>query len=142
MGNLVPGRSNTEFDKDYETVFFDEIETLTSNEADRLNDSIKDLKHTIEVFQEQYAEGDFEVAPLIDMTAGSLSQAKKDLSVVLKKKNKPYFGRIIFDNDSIYIGRLGIRRDNTEILVALVSIQDVLLSHSATFSAVIPLSTS
>lgn len=118
MGNLVPGRSNTEFDKDYETVFFDEIETLTSNEADRLNDSIKDLKHTIEVFQEQYAEGDFEVAPLIDMTAGSLSQAKKDLSVVLKKKNKPYFGRIIFDNDSIYIGRLGIRRDNTEILVA------------------------
>jgi DNA helicase-2/ATP-dependent DNA helicase PcrA len=118
MGNLLPGRLNTESGKDYETCFFREVSDLVQKEVGTLEERSKSLKETIAVFQEQYAEGDYEVAPLIDNAANSYRDTVGELKAIVKKAQKPYFGRIIFDNDSVYIGRTGIRRDQADVLVA------------------------
>lgn len=118
MGNLLPGRLNTESGKDYETCFFREVSDLVKKEVGTLEERSKTLKETIAVFQEQYAEGDYEVASLIDNAANSYRDTVGELKAITKKAQKPYFGRIIFDNDSVYIGRTGIRRDQADVLVA------------------------
>ena len=118
MTNLLPGRKNTESGKDYENMFFDEISRLTSGEVGVLEDRLRNLKETIKVFKEQYDEGDYEVAPLIENASNEARHTIEEIKTAKKRGSKPYFGRIIFDNDSVYIGRTGIRRNQTEILVA------------------------
>ena len=116
--DLLPGRKNTESGKDYENMFFEEISRLTSNEVSVLEKRLKELKETIKVFKEQYDDGDYEVAPLIDNATNDAKHTVEEIKTARKRGSKPYFGRIIFDNDSVYIGRTGIRRNQTEILVA------------------------
>ena len=118
MTNLLPGRKNTESGKDYEDMFFDEISRLTSGEVGVLEDRLRNLKETIKVFKEQYDEGDYEVAPLMENASNEARHTIEEIKTAKKRGSKPYFGRIIFDNDSVYIGRTGIRRNQTEILVA------------------------
>ena len=118
MTNLLPGKPNTESGKDYENMFFEEITKLTSGEVSVLEERLKNLKESIMVFKEQYDEGDYEVAPLIDNASNEARHTVEEIRTAKKRGSKPYFGRIIFDNDSVYIGRTGIRRNQTEILVA------------------------
>ena len=118
MTNLLPGKPNTEFGKDYEEMFFEEVKSLIERESKSLKQSMKMAKEEAETFKAQYDEGDYEVAPLIDMAYNSYNSAARDLKSLQKKGQKPYFGRIIFDNDSVYIGRTGIRRNSIDVLVA------------------------
>ena len=118
MTNLLPGKPNTESGKDYENMFFEEITKLTSGEVGVLEERLENLKESIKVFKEQYDEGDYEVAPLIDNASNEARHTAEEIRTAKKRGSKPYFGRIIFDNDSVYIGRTGIRRNQTEILVA------------------------
>ena len=108
MTNLLPGKPNTESGKDYENMFFEEITKLTSGEVGVLEERLKNLKESIMVFKEQYDEGDYEVAPLIDNASNEARHTAEEIRTAKKRGSKPYFGRIIFDNDSVYIGRTGI----------------------------------
>ena len=93
MTNLLPGKPNTESGKDYENMFFEEITKLTSGEVGVLEERLENLKESIKVFKEQYDEGDYEVAPLIDNASNEARHTVDEIRTAKKRGSKPYFGR-------------------------------------------------
>ncbi len=79
----------------------------------------EELKDMLEIYDTNDKEG----LALWFNTESRFKESQRDLSRCLKARNKPYFGRIDFRDsalkrdESYYIGRVGISKNNSELLV-------------------------
>ena len=93
------------------------LETVEEN-CRNLENEVKNRTRTIETLSAQYSDGDLETRDLINSEIHLLELAGKELGKNSRAVKKPYFGRILFNDESLYIGRGGIRKGITEVLVA------------------------
>lgn len=117
MRKLLPGKDNTDSSKEFEEAFFNEISNINSSKEKKLEDHLKELEESIGLLKEQYNEGEFELASIIDNNVADFRNTEAELIRQVKEDSKPYFGRIIYDDTSLYIGKHCIKRGPTEILV-------------------------
>lgn len=91
--------------------------TKTSNDVDR-------MKKDIDNMWDQYFAGDTEIWVPLHNTIAMYEQQSKAATRFLRASKKPYFGRIVFTDEttgtreSLYIGRCGINKDLTTQVVA------------------------
>ena len=119
MKRLIPGRENTDSSRGYEELFLKEVNDYNDRRNDTLKKRLNSLQDNVKAFKQQYEEeGDLNVYNLFVASEDEYEKTANELKDSLKKGEKPYFGRLIYDNETIYIGKTGIVRDQTDILVA------------------------
>lgn len=85
---------------------------------------VRQMQADIDEMLEHYHDNDVEVLTLLNNTITLNEHMKRALQKNIKAQRKPYFGRIVFydetlhKTESIYIGRGGISQDATHQLVA------------------------
>ena len=102
----------------YEEQFIETVKKAVDSNCDELARDIENRKKTVEVLDQQYSDGDLETRDIINSEIHLLELSSKELGKNNRARKKPYFGRILFNDESLYIGRGGIRRGITEVLVA------------------------
>ena len=108
-------------DMEHELAYYDEVFNEVDGNRKRFErqaeEAKKEMNDLIELANESDENQKRDFWPLIanakEEYAAKIKEAKRYQNI----GNKPFFGRIIYDNESIYIGRKGIRRNIVEQLV-------------------------
>lgn len=95
-------------DLQFEQQYFDQVTSVVAETSNRLKADIEKAEADIKAMTVQYDEGEYDVASIIINTIDMKKITEKALKRSQKIGNKPYFGRILFDDESLYIGRNGI----------------------------------
>lgn len=99
-------------DMQSERDYFSKVTEVVAKTGERLKADIKKAEADIKAMTIQYDEGEYDVASIILNTIDMKKMTEAALKRTQKIGDKPYFGRIIFDNESLYIGRNAIHGDN------------------------------
>ena len=100
-------------------------ETLAviNNNIRNYENEVSAMQVSIDEMLERYHDNDVELYTMLSNTITLHDHMKRALERNEKAKNKPYFGRIVFHDDtldkeeSIYIGKGGISKDTTHWMV-------------------------
>lgn len=95
-------------DLQFEQQYFKEVTAVVAETGNRLKADIEKAEADIKAMTVQYDEGEYDVASIIINTIDMKKVTEAALKRSQKIGNKPYFGRILFDDESMYIGRNGI----------------------------------
>lgn len=106
-------------DREYEEGFYSEVDGVVRSRCEALEDTIKKTDSEILEMKKMFDCGELEQWSLVEEAITANSTARSSLKREARVLKKPYFGRILFDDESLYIGRSGIHRSNiTDQLVA------------------------
>lgn len=95
-------------DLQFEQQYFEKVTGVVADTSNKLKADIEKAEADIKAMTVQYDEGEYDVASIIINTINMKQVTEAALKRSLKIGNKPYFGRILFDDESMYIGRNGI----------------------------------
>ncbi len=115
---LIPGLT-----REAEDAQLKEILGIAQENLDRTEGFIKMLMEDLKDIQENFEVSDKETLVLWNTAEAQLQETKRDLARHERARKKPYFGRIDFkdssmrDEESYYIGRVGIAKDTSEPIV-------------------------
>ncbi|MCR5206439.1 MAG: ATP-binding domain-containing protein [Lachnospiraceae bacterium] len=115
----MPKFDKMDTSREHEEQYLVKVREAVDENCSVLDDQIGNGQAVIEALTEQYLEHfDKEIKDLLDSEINLMELAQKERAKNGRAKAKPYFGRILFDDESMYIGRGGIRKNVTDILVA------------------------
>lgn len=98
----------------YEELYYDSLKKIIRENVERSRASTDAMRADIETMRDQYHDGDVEIWTTLNNTITMYENEMKSLQKNERAYNKPYFGRIIYYDDSvkqtnsIYVGRGGI----------------------------------
>lgn len=110
----IPGTSRQE-----EEGYLDKTLAVIHDNVDTYSKEVERMQKDIDEMLEHYHDNDAEVYTILSNTITMNEHMKRSLQRNRKAQKKPYFGRIIFHDEthnkqeSIYIGKGGIARPNT-----------------------------
>ena len=104
-------------DMNHEQAYFQEVTDEVAKTTKDLEKQVKSNKEDVEELIGLFRDGEIELWPTINQMTDDGKRLKENLERSRRVGLKPYFGRIIFDNESLYIGRKSISRNITEQLV-------------------------
>ncbi|MBR4342909.1 MAG: UvrD-helicase domain-containing protein [Lachnospiraceae bacterium] len=105
-------------DREHEEHYLDMVLKTVDENCLNLKHEIQNRARAIEALNAQYSDGDLETRDQINSEIHLLNLAQRELGKNSRAKKKPYFGRILFNDESLYIGRGGVRKGITDVLVA------------------------
>lgn len=114
----IPGTSRQE-----EEGYLDKTLAVIHDNVDTYSKEVERMQKDIDEMLEHYHDNDAEVYTILSNTITMNEHMKRSLQRNRKAQKKPYFGRIIFHDEtlnkqeSIYIGKGGIARDTTHWMV-------------------------
>jgi len=113
MGNGI------RIDREYENNYFADVYGVVNERCQKLEETIRKTDAEILEMKKMFDEGELEQWSLVEEVINLNKSARESLKKEARILKKPYFGRILFDDESLYIGRSGIHRANiTDQLVA------------------------
>lgn len=98
----------------HEEHYYDSLKKIIRENVERSKASTDAMRADIETMRDQYHDGDVEIWTTLNNTITMYENEMKSLQKNERAYNKPYFGRIIYYDDSvkqtnsIYVGRGGI----------------------------------
>lgn len=110
--------------RDYEEKHIVETLETVNRTVSEISAEVAQMKKDIDNMWDQYFAGDVEIWVSLHNTIAMYETQTRSLSKYERAARKPYFGRIVFTDESLgtreslYIGRCGINRDLTTQLVA------------------------
>ena len=105
-------------DREHEERYLERVLETVDENCKNLEKEIERRARAVEDLNAQYSDGDLETRDQINSELHLLELAGKELGKNSRAVKKPYFGRILFNDESLYIGRGGIRKGITDVLVA------------------------
>ena len=110
-------------DRESEEQYLKETEQVIESNLENYGREVTRMQSEIDEMLEHYHDNDVELWTILNNTITLNEHMKRNLERNEKAKHKPYFGRIIFHDEtldkeeSLYIGKGGISKDNTHWMV-------------------------
>lgn len=98
-------------DMEFEKAHFGEVVSVVEKRITGLEEQLKGKSSELNDLIELYREGEIELGSSITQIEEEIKMIVEQLDKNRRIAAKPYFGRIIFDEESLYVGRKGIHRD-------------------------------